>query len=884
MSGRRTWGIKKFPLKLRADDPRLRPTHTINTPQREAFRQRIVDEHLAGTSPVEGRAPVLYLMGGGGASGKGHVKDLLIGRGDIPAHGPVELDPDEIKKQIPEYDAIAKTGDSRGASVVHQESGDLAKRVLSESIDQRRDIVYDVTLGNPEKGRALIDRAKAAGYEVRLYGVTVDPEVAVQRNGERAVKTGRYVPIDEQLKAHKGFSEGFESYAERVDTAKLYDTNGPGATIIAAKTRHGQLVTRKDEYDAFQKKATLNPGAQGPDELYPDPSQTGAAIRPRDEVKAWEWADQAYERFRRDDSDVDEIAQNLSDVRRPSGTTGFTRDEIAQVKQHLMRDEHTLDDYRGGHEHRQFDASPDIAEAWIRSREGRPLDSDIVLLEHELAESEYEKAHPGATYQEAHEYANQQFNWESNLPGRTGEDLDTSWGRHGDAGALQEGAGDRDGGGVRVRVPGAGPDPADRQADPYGPTADGTGGQQVRRGGLQDPEESGRRDGLAGDGHPGLLTERHPDVPRQTGGAIVRPEGADPAESRDRLEQELPDQDQTRLDDIRHFDEDTAEQDAAAQERTEQDAAEHDQLEQQRLEQQRLEQDGTAQDETAQDDTAQDSVERDRAERDTEQDSADRDQTDRDQTDRDQERQQTDRNQTDRDQERQQTDRDQTDRDQEREQANRDQTDRDQERGQTDREQTDPDEQREQADREQADRGQERVQTDRDQQREQTDREQTDREQTDRDQERDQTEREQTERDGPGADAQRDAEERDTPEQDTPQQDDAQQEDAQQEDAEQEAAAQDNAQQDAAEQDAAQEDAAQQDGAQQDGAQQESAQQESAETASAESESAPANDYDSQASADDDRVSASMSSSDNEGYSGDSYESEPSQDMEREER
>jgi hypothetical protein len=151
----------QFPRTLPDDDPRLRPTAGIDTPERRALRREIVERHLAGSAAVEGRAPVLFLMGGGGASGKGHVKDRLVETGDIPAGGAVQLDPDEIKGNFPEYRELVAAGDSRAAAVVHEESSAVAKGILGAAMDGRRDIVYDVTLGNPDKGRALIDSAKA---------------------------------------------------------------------------------------------------------------------------------------------------------------------------------------------------------------------------------------------------------------------------------------------------------------------------------------------------------------------------------------------------------------------------------------------------------------------------------------------------------------------------------------------------------------------------------------------------------------------------------------------------------------------------------------------------------------------------------------------------
>ncbi len=145
----------------------------------------------------------------------------------------------------------------------------------------------------------------------------------------------------------------------------------------------------------------------------PSAAQSGAATRPRDDAAADVWAAEAYDRFRADAHDVDAMARNLADVARADGRTGFTAEELNNVKHHLLIQEHALDDYEGGIVHRRFDPDPDIAEAWARMRDGEVRASDIVLLEHELTELRYLRDHPGATYREAHQAANRDYNWES---------------------------------------------------------------------------------------------------------------------------------------------------------------------------------------------------------------------------------------------------------------------------------------------------------------------------------------------------------------------------------------------------------------------------------------------------------------------------------------
>ena len=114
-------------------------------------------------------------------------------------------------------------------------------------------------------------------------------------------------------------------------------------------------------------------------------------------------------------------------MQRLDGSSGFAEDEIGRVREHVFFEEHPLSDYDGGIVHRRYDASPDMAEAWLRLRSGHPLPEDIVLLEHESAEARYYDSHPGATYEEAHRSANAVADWQNQIPAPTGEDYSGPW-------------------------------------------------------------------------------------------------------------------------------------------------------------------------------------------------------------------------------------------------------------------------------------------------------------------------------------------------------------------------------------------------------------------------------------------------------------------------
>jgi hypothetical protein len=176
----------------------------------------------------------------------------------------------------------------------------------------------------------------------------------------------------------------------------------------------------------------VRPGASTGVPEQPVPGQSGGSARPRvdDSLRSWErndqWAQDAYENIRNSD-DVSAVANNLRDAPRLDGSTGFSTAEIQAIKSHVFEEEHPLSGDQGGIVNSRFDASPDIAEAWLRLRSGNYQPEDLTLLEHESAEHQYWQQNPGAIYSEAHQAANQVARWETIVPPPTYEDYNAAW-------------------------------------------------------------------------------------------------------------------------------------------------------------------------------------------------------------------------------------------------------------------------------------------------------------------------------------------------------------------------------------------------------------------------------------------------------------------------
>ncbi|MBK7024498.1 MAG: zeta toxin family protein [Sulfuritalea sp.] len=278
------FGLMKPQRPLPDDDPRLVPTAVENADKtltftretglhegksvpRARLHQLIEDKHFAGVTPPTGRRPIVYVMGGGGAAGKGGVLRAMQQKNAITQPGTaVHLDPDNIKGLLPEYGELIAAGDTRGASVVHEESSYLTKRIQPRAIAGKYDVILDVTLGDEAKALKMLKSFKDAGYEVRLFGVTIDPATAAVRAIKRATEPGndqgRWVPLDQLLKAHKAFTPAFAKYAEIADEAVLYD-NTDGRTTLAEKV-DGTLEIRdqKAYNEAVERSARVDVQAQ----------------------------------------------------------------------------------------------------------------------------------------------------------------------------------------------------------------------------------------------------------------------------------------------------------------------------------------------------------------------------------------------------------------------------------------------------------------------------------------------------------------------------------------------------------------------------------------------------------------------------------------------
>jgi predicted ABC-type ATPase len=205
-------------------------------PERQALHKKIISSFVDKVRSVPAsKKPTAIVMMGGPASGKGTVlKHIMGGKEDEL----VNVNPDDIKESLPEYQAMTgglgkdsgsgkKISAKDAAFLVHKESSDVAGQVLASAVSNRQNLMLDGTGKDLGKFLPQIQKLKDAGYHVTLVMPHITSQDAQQRALNRAEQEGRYVPPEIIDQAHALIPGNFRKVAARTDEFVLFDNNRP---------------------------------------------------------------------------------------------------------------------------------------------------------------------------------------------------------------------------------------------------------------------------------------------------------------------------------------------------------------------------------------------------------------------------------------------------------------------------------------------------------------------------------------------------------------------------------------------------------------------------------------------------------------------------------
>ena len=157
--------------------------NNINNPERTKLEKKLVSDYYnKGTYAHDKQA---YLILGLPAAGKSSLADPLSVQKKA-----LIVDSDEFKKRLPEFENGA------GANYVHEESSDMANKLLDMAMKDGTNVVYPVVGKTPKSLQEKIDKLKDGGYDIHLAYVDLPMEKAQGRAINRYILEGRLVGLD----------------------------------------------------------------------------------------------------------------------------------------------------------------------------------------------------------------------------------------------------------------------------------------------------------------------------------------------------------------------------------------------------------------------------------------------------------------------------------------------------------------------------------------------------------------------------------------------------------------------------------------------------------------------------------------------------------------
>jgi predicted ABC-type ATPase len=195
--------------------------------------------------------PATLFITGGTASGKSTMLDSGELDDDFDDFGSaVLINPDEIKEMLPEYKEMIKGGDQYAAWGTHEESSDIAKKLLAVTNERKYHAIVDGTGDSgPGKFEGKVAAAEAAGRRAKVIYVDVPTDLAVTRALKRAKETGRMVPVSEIRKIHREVAARHVEYADKIDDWEVWVTDKGTPRMVAERENDEVKIYDQKRYD-----------------------------------------------------------------------------------------------------------------------------------------------------------------------------------------------------------------------------------------------------------------------------------------------------------------------------------------------------------------------------------------------------------------------------------------------------------------------------------------------------------------------------------------------------------------------------------------------------------------------------------------------------------
>lgn len=242
--GREAWEPENFGKRGGTEQMHFDQSTGAFTPERKALHDAIVESFFVDEDgkprgvQKPGEPPTVTVTMGGPGSGKTSILKLFE-----QGTGAVTVNSDDVKTQLPEFHQLVEEGYREAAAAVQHESHVVMERVLSRTIEEKRDFVYDRTGVDRDDFVAELLAFKEAGYRIDLIMPHLPASLAAVRATTRGKRSGRFVPEPLLYSIHERVPKNFAAAAAVADSALLVDnsTHQGGDPQVLFLMKDGQI-------------------------------------------------------------------------------------------------------------------------------------------------------------------------------------------------------------------------------------------------------------------------------------------------------------------------------------------------------------------------------------------------------------------------------------------------------------------------------------------------------------------------------------------------------------------------------------------------------------------------------------------------------------------
>ncbi|CAM9250339.1 unnamed protein product [Choristocarpus tenellus] len=207
------------------------------------------------------RSWLVFTAGAMGA-GKSHVMRWLAAKGFFPLEAFVQVDPDRLRRGLPEMEAYLEENAETAGALTHQEAGLMAEILTEAALMEGRNVLVDGSLRNGTWYAEYIVSLRKRFPRLRVAIIHVwAPEAKVlERAARRAQKTGRAVPASVLALTLQSVPASVLTLTPLVDYVVRIDNNGRDCEVSNSKERRDCCSCSHGNIDG----AVLNPDGESP--------------------------------------------------------------------------------------------------------------------------------------------------------------------------------------------------------------------------------------------------------------------------------------------------------------------------------------------------------------------------------------------------------------------------------------------------------------------------------------------------------------------------------------------------------------------------------------------------------------------------------------------